>query len=892
MDIAFKVKEKSHTIKVIAYTTTCQLMIQPKGEQSGVKAHLGSRGTPRYFADTFLIPWCQKSVDTNAYNEKMSGFYINALNNEIKRMEASKTELKNEVKKRTKNSISGDVTNAKCVNKGCSFKGLDPNNKSAVGVCTKCSKFEHFACIRMKSEYKDDIIKGNMKFYCSECFSKNPSIASSKVRPRLDSLPLLGQGYLFKVTKTVTATATSSNSEDTHNMSMAITEVLNCNICSFETNNQSDLTAHNQSEHEHNCDHCAVQAKTQDEMEQHVLQHHTVLCNICDTKTLRTEAELVIHMAACHSFPCNKCDEIFTTTTFLGNHMKSNHSISCQNCTLVFGGQSELEDHIAVHHQTPCDICNETFSDNSKLREHHKSCHEVHCNHCDAIHTSKAEKEKHVRENHNYCETCNTSFSTTNELAVHTESHGPNNASDLIETNNAIGLVDKSSNPQIRLFLCIHCEKEFKSKEDIIEHMNKDHESSPITIGLSCQICSHKVKDKNELDNHQDESHPTICKLCGKEEKSKEDLNFHIINTHTYKCDICDLVVTGEVSMEDHILDKHAAPDIDNIYRCDDCTFESKDKNDFGNYYKDNHGHEATKLAQDKFTINDENKKLLLELKEIKSNYERLESLYHDSLDEVNQVRADYEAKIIHLNENNEVLKTENNVLKEKVDILFKLGRSYINNATRSANKSVVEREESEKHSDAINDVDSIEVIEVIEGNTTNTESLKEWTKMKMRGFKRLSPAAPPIPNPNPTSSRHNDEKLEKRKRSGTEDPPPSPPSSPAPPQSASAGSPTTYERKRYCHYYANTGRCNFEEKTGKKCKFAHEQAPMCNSGISCSRPKCMFSHPKINGNDNFLGHMRPLNNMVPWQIINPWMSAPPYQFQSNFQDHLLNMRK
>ena len=77
MDINFRVKEVTHTVKLTAYTTTCQLMIQPKGEQSGVKTHLGSRGTPRFFVETFLIPWCEKSVESKLYNE-------------IKRMESRK----------------------------------------------------------------------------------------------------------------------------------------------------------------------------------------------------------------------------------------------------------------------------------------------------------------------------------------------------------------------------------------------------------------------------------------------------------------------------------------------------------------------------------------------------------------------------------------------------------------------------------------------------------------------------------------------------------------------------------------------------------------------------------------------------------------------------------
>ena len=78
--------------------------------------------------------------------------------------------------------------------------------------------------------------------------------------------------------------------------------------------------------------------------------------------------------------------------------------------------------------------------------------------------------------------------------------------------------------------------------------------------------------------------------------------------------------------------------------------------------------------------------------------------------------------------------------------------------------------------------------------------------------------------------------------------------------------------RARYCHYFVNQGKCHFEERTGKKCQFQHEQAPMCNSGISCTRPKCMFSHPKIqrnqNPNQNFLEQM-----MSTWQMMNPWMT-------------------
>ena len=50
-----------------------------------------------------------------------------------------------------------------------------------------------------------------------------------------------------------------------------ITEVISCKICSFEADNQVDLTARNLNEHEQKCDHCAVQATTKDVIPFHAI---------------------------------------------------------------------------------------------------------------------------------------------------------------------------------------------------------------------------------------------------------------------------------------------------------------------------------------------------------------------------------------------------------------------------------------------------------------------------------------------------------------------------------------------------------------------------------------------------------------------------------------------
>jgi uncharacterized C2H2 Zn-finger protein len=135
----------------------------------------------------------------------------------------------------------------------------------------------------------------------------------------------------------------------------------------------------------------------------------------------------------------------------------------------------------------------------------------------------------------------------------------------------------------------------------------------------------------------------------------------------------------SEDIMEDHILEeKKARPDVDNLFKCDDCSFKSTDKNAFGKHYKEMHGSKAS---------NSKSKKQEEELRMLRNNFERLEGMYHESLEEVNKVKSEYEARIIIANDNYTVIKTENEVLKERVDILFKLGQSYIEKSNTSAGK-------------------------------------------------------------------------------------------------------------------------------------------------------------------------------------------------------------
>ena len=95
--------------------------------------------------------------------------------------------------------------------------------------------------------------------------------------------------------------------------------------------------------------------------------------------------------------------------------------------------------------------------------------------------------------------------------------------------------------------------------------------------------------------------------------------------------------------------------------------------------------------------------------------------MYQDSLEEVNNVKSEYEARLIKANDNYIVVKAENEVLKEKVDVLFKLGRSYINNSVKQRSTDQVDSQSQE------------EEIQIVEEASDNLEDLKGWTTKKMR---------------------------------------------------------------------------------------------------------------------------------------------------------------
>ena len=70
----------------------------------------------------------------------------------------------------------------------------------------------------------------------------------------------------------------------------------------------------------------------------------------------------------------------------------------------------------------------------------------------------------------------------------------------------------------------------------------------------------------------------------------------------------------------------------------------------------------------------------------------------------------------------------------------------------------------------------------------------------------------------------------------------------------------------KYCHSF-NNGKCDYQEKSGRKCAFEHIKSPLCYFDGNCTWNKCMYSHQQQNmNNSSFLGQRSfspPQNNTI-----------------------------
>ena len=203
-----------------------------------------------------------------------------------------------------------------------------------------------------------------MKFICSLCFSQNPPIANAKVqaisssqpsRPRLESLPIVAQGYIHKASEP----STESNVTSEKSVSSA-------HPSSYSKVANAGNTCHSLP---------SLMYEPRPEIKK---------CDNCTFETVSAE-ELIVHITDNHKPTCSVCDKTFKSLSLLQAHSTSGHKITCKICNVECSNEIDLETHTNKHHRIECSLCIELFNTGKELETHLQDKHSHKCQSCSHV---------------------------------------------------------------------------------------------------------------------------------------------------------------------------------------------------------------------------------------------------------------------------------------------------------------------------------------------------------------------------------------------------------------------------------------------------------------------------------------------------------------------------
>ena len=116
-------------------------------------------------------------------------------------------------------------------------------------------------------------------------------------------------------------------------------------------------------------------------------------------------------------------------------------------------------------------------------------------------------------------------------------------------------------------------------------------------------------------------------------------------------------------------------------------------------------------------------------IKYLESNFKRLESLYHEALEAANREKAENDARMMKANDDYARVVAKNEALEERVDILYKLSKSYLENNRENIARNNPSLAVSQPTANVVE----------FDDNTSNTDREGTWTREKLRGFRKTN---------------------------------------------------------------------------------------------------------------------------------------------------------
>ena len=224
-----------------------------------------------------------------------------------------------------------------------------------------------------------------------------------------------------------------------------------------------------------------------------------------------------------------------------------------------------------------CDFCPEKFDNKAAFQVHEKthSSQELICFVCEKKYLDRYSLRYHLRTHgiglQIRCELCGKNFTKQSRLRSHIDSIHKN----------------------IRKFQCPNCDKAFKAKIHLDNHMLQHSGDRPFQCGQCGENFRHKLSLISHSRIHTD-SRPYVCDTCGRAFRDNSTLKAHT-RVHSgdkpYKCNLCDKSFTQRAGLNYH-KNVHSGT---KPHKCNQCDFATAKKASLINHIKTMHKNDPVK---------------------------------------------------------------------------------------------------------------------------------------------------------------------------------------------------------------------------------------------------------------------------------------------------------
>ncbi|XP_050436519.1 zinc finger protein 91-like [Adelges cooleyi] len=326
-------------------------------------------------------------------------------------------------------------------------------------------------------------------------------------------------------------------------------------------------------------------------------------CDVC-YKEFSDEKQLKDHIKALHDkvFECYYCTKQFVYKTFLQAHIAKHmmdKSYACKRCDETFPSMEFLLHHRIFHPETICHFCGQQFRNYKIFKKHViKHNYRIECIKCSDVFENKSSWMLHMKVAHGVmslfrCVICCDEFTTSDCLIDHiTLCHPPppSIASDVVDDTSIDDQIKNNNSKNTKRYNCHHCEKSFRKKISLINHLQVCHEKLE---SFKCNYCRRRIGNKKYLVKHikyhmnksiaksdynvsnngstkrevldnraEDTDHCSDivikCDICNQEFKRKKNLTKHVDIVHNgnnkFQCNYCDRKFGYKSAMVRHLI--------------------------------------------------------------------------------------------------------------------------------------------------------------------------------------------------------------------------------------------------------------------------------------------------------------------------------------------------